>query len=203
MRKTRRRRRRSRHLIKLIEPRHTSQTGRREQIRFRIVIQIKIRKYLIARPDPAILDNRPNCRRVEITQAYLHSEIPGETIRIRQRGRDSSYVYFKTRKRSMDDKRIEMEERLTSHEFRDLLMQADPTYRTIRKDRWCLSENGLYYNIDLYPQWNDRALLAVELYSAGDEVRFPEGTRMIREVTGDKEFTNPYIARNQQEGSGR
>ena len=89
-----------------------------------------------------------------------------------------------------------MEERLTRHEFRDLLMQADPAYRTIRKDRWCLSENGLYYNIDLYPQWDDQALLEVELYSAGDEVRFPEGIRVIREVTGEKEFTNPYIARS-------
>ena len=153
------------------------------------------RKYLIARPDPAMLDTRPNCQRVEITQAYLRSEIPGETIRIRQRGRDGSYVYFKTRKRRLDGKRIEMEERLTRHEFRELLMQADPEYRTIRKDRWCLSENGLYYNIDLYPGWNDRALLEVELYSAGDEVRFPEGIEVIREVTGEKEFTNPCIAR--------
>ena len=154
------------------------------------------RKYLIARPDPAVLNSRPNCRHVEITQAYLHSEIPGETIRIRQRGCDGSYVYFKTRKRSIDGKRIEMEERLTRHEFRDLLMQADPAYRTIRKDRWCLSENGLYYNIDLYPQWDDQALLEVELYSAGDEIRFPESIRVIREVTGEKEFTNPYIARS-------
>ena len=161
------------------------------------------RKYLIARPDPADLDSRPNCRRVEILQAYLRSEIPGEMIRIRQRGRDGSYVYFKTRKRSIDGKRIEMEERLTHHEFLDLLMQADPTYRTIRKDRWCLSENGLYYNIDLYPQWDDQALLEVELYSAGDKVRFPEGIQVIREVTGEKEFTNPYIARNQQEGAER
>ena len=153
------------------------------------------RKYLIARPDPDILSRRPNCEHVEITQAYLRSEIPGETIRIRQRGRDGSYVYFKTRKRSVDGKRIEMEERLSRHEFRDLLMQADPEYRTIRKDRWCLSENGLYYNIDIYPQWDDRALMDVELYGVDDKVVFPEGIEVIREVTGEKEYTNPEIAR--------
>ena len=150
---------------------------------------------MITRPDPIMLDNRPNCQRVEITQAYLRSEIPGETIRIRQRGRDGSYVYFKTRKRTVDGKRIEMEERLTRHEFRDLLMQADPDYRPIRKKRWCLSENGLYYNIDVYPQWDSQALMEVELYSADDEVLFPEGIEVIREVTGEEEFTNPYIAR--------
>ena len=153
------------------------------------------RKYLIARPDPAVLGRRPNCRHVEITQAYLRSDIPGETIRIRQRGCEGSYVYFKTRKRTVDGRRIEMEERLTRREFRDLLLQADPEFRTLRKDRWCLSESGLYYNIDIFPEWDSRALLEVELYGADDRVVFPEGIEVIREVTGEKEFTNPEIAR--------
>ena len=154
------------------------------------------RKYLIAYPDLRMLESRPNCQRVEILQAYLKSEIPGEMIRIRQRGLDGNYVYFKTRKRRIEGmKRIEMEERLTRHEFLDLLMQADPDYRPIRKERYCLSENGLYYNIDIYPQWNDRALMEIELYSADDEVRFPENIKVIREVSGEEEFTNPYIAR--------
>jgi CYTH domain-containing protein/thymidylate kinase len=160
------------------------------------------RKYLIARPDPAVLGCRPNCRHVEITQAYLRSDIPGETIRIRQRGCEGSYVYFKTRKRTVDGRRIEMEERLTRREFRDLLLQADPEYRTLRKDRWCLSENGLYYNIDIFPEWDDRALLEVELYGADDRVVFPEGIEVIREVTGEKEFTNPEIARIRKDRQG-
>ena len=154
------------------------------------------RKYLIAYPDLQMLGSRPNCQRVEILQAYLRSEIPGEMIRIRQRGHGGNYVYFKTRKRTVEGmKRIEMEERLTRHEFADLLMQADPDYRPIRKERYCLSENGLYYNIDIYPQWNDKALMEIELYSAEDEVLFPEGIEVIREVSGEEEYTNPYIAR--------
>ena len=160
------------------------------------------RKYLIARPDPAALGCRPNCRHVEITQAYLRSDIPGETIRIRQRGCEGSYVYFKTRKRTVEGRRVEMEERLTRREFRDLLLQADPEYRTLRKDRWCLSENGLYYNIDIFPEWDDRALLEVELYGADDRVVFPEGIEVIREVTGEKEFTNPEIARIRKDRQG-
>ena len=92
-------------------------------------------------------------------------------------------------------KRVETEERLTRHEFLDLLTQADPAYRPIRKQRFCLSENGLYYKIDIYPQWNDQALMEIELCNAGDEVVFPEGIRVIREVSGEEEFTNPSIAR--------
>ena len=154
------------------------------------------RKYLIAYPDLQQLEQRPNCQRVEILQAYLRSEVPGEMIRIRRRGLDGNYVYFKTRKRTVEGlKRIEMEERLTRHEFLDLLQQADPAYRPIRKTRYCLSENGLYYNIDIYPRWDDRALMEIELYSADDEVVFPEGIKVIREVSGEEEYTNPGIAR--------
>ena len=154
------------------------------------------RKYLIAYPDVRALESRPNCQRVEILQAYLRSEIPGEMIRIRQRGRDGNYVYFMTRKRMIEGmKRIEMEERLSKNEYLELLMQADPDYRPIRKQRFCLSENGLYYNIDIYPQWNDQALMEIELYDGNEQVVFPEGIEVIREVTGEEAFTNPAIAR--------
>ena len=154
------------------------------------------RKYLIAYPDVQALERRPNCRRVEILQAYLRSEVPGEMIRIRQRGVDGNYVYFMTRKRLIDGmQRIEMEERLSKNEYLELLMQADPDYRPIRKQRYCLSENGLYYNIDIYPQWNDQALMEIELYDRDEQVSFPEGIQVIREVTGEKAFTNPAIAR--------
>lgn len=152
------------------------------------------RKYLIEYPDVQELEKRPNCQRVDILQAYLKSEIPGETVRIRQRGRDGNYVYFKTRKRTIDGKRIEMEERLSKNEYLELLMQADPELRPIRKERYCLSENGLYYNIDIYPQWTDQALMDIELYGGEETVVFPDGIKVIREVTGEKEFTNPYIA---------
>ena len=154
------------------------------------------RKYLIRYPDVQDLIRRPNCETVDILQAYLKSEIPGEMIRIRQRGRNGNYVYFKTRKQITENgKRIEKEERLTQNEYLELLMQADPDFRPIRKQRFCLSENGLYYNIDLYPEWKDRALMDIELYQGQEQITFPEGIQVIREVTGEKEFTNPEIAR--------
>ena len=157
------------------------------------------RKYLIAYPDIRELEQRPNCQSVDILQAYLKSEIPGEMIRIRQRGRNGNYVYFKTRKRMIDGKRIEMEERLSQNEYLELLIQADPDYRPIRKQRYCLSEHGLYYNIDIYPQWTDQAMMEIELYGGEKDVVFPEGIQVIREVTGEREYTNPYIARIRRE----
>jgi hypothetical protein len=40
--------------------------------------------------------------------------------------------------------------------------------------------------------------MEIELYDSDEEVPFPEGIEVIREVTGEEEFTNPAIARIQK-----
>ena len=154
------------------------------------------RKYLIARPNLHMLEQLPNCERVEIVQTYLKSDDPDEAVRIRQRGSNGSYIYFKTRKRKTEGaKRVEIEERLSQQEYVSLMVEADPAFRPIRKDRYCLSENGLYYEIDIYPDWKDRAVMEIELHSEDQPVAFPEGIDVIREVTGDRAYSNHELAR--------
>ena len=154
------------------------------------------RKYLIARPDLHALEQLPNCERVEIIQTYLKSEDPDEELRIRQRGSNGSYVYYRTFKRKTSGiGRIEIEERLSQEEYLDLMMTADPAFRPIHKDRYCLSENGLYYEIDIFPDWKDRAVMEIELHSENQEITFPDGIEVIREVTGDPAFSNHELAR--------
>ena len=154
------------------------------------------RKYLISRPRLQTLEQLPNCECVDIVQTYLKSEDPDEERRIRQRGSNGSYVYFMTRKRKTDGiKRVEIEERLSQEEYISLLVEADPAYRTIHKKRYCLSENGLYYEIDIYPEWKDKAIMEIELHDEGQKIVFPEEIDVIREVTGDPAYTNHEIAR--------
>lgn len=154
------------------------------------------RKYLIAYPDVKALEKLPNCRRVDIVQTYLKCESDEEEVRIRQRGYDGNYIYFKTRKRRINDlKRIEVEERLTQEEYLSLLVQADPAYRPIHKQRYCLSDNGLYYEIDVYPEWQDKAIMEVELHSDTQKVFFPDCVKVIREVTDDPSYSNHGLAK--------
>ena len=154
------------------------------------------RKYLITRPDLRALEQLPNCERVDIVQIYLKSGDPSEERRIRQRGSHGSYVYFMTRKRKTSgDRRVEIEERLSQEEYVALLVEADPQYRPIHKERYCLSENGLYYEIDVYPEWTDKAVMEVELHSESQKIVFPEGINVIREVTDDPEYSNHELAR--------
>ena len=154
------------------------------------------RKFLIERPGFRLLEALPNCERVDIIQTYLKTDEDTEELRIRQRGANGHYIYFKTRKKKLSGmKRVEEEERLTQEEYLSLLVQADPACRPIHKERYCLSENGLYYEIDIYPDWPDRAIMEIELHSENQEIIFPEGIDVIREVTDDPAYSNHELAK--------
>ncbi len=154
------------------------------------------RKFLIERPSLHMLETLPNCERVEIVQTYLKTDKNTEELRIRQRGVNGHYIYFKTRKKKVSGmKRVEEEERITQEEYISLMVQADPACRPIHKERYCLSENGLYYEIDIYPDWPDKAVMEIELHSENQEIGFPEGIHVIREVTNDGAYSNHELAR--------
>ena len=154
------------------------------------------RKYLIARPDLHTLGQLPNCERVDIVQTYLRTDNPSEERRIRQRGSGGNYVYFMTTKRKAAGiSRVEIETRLSQEEYIALMVEADPAYRPIRKERYCLSENGLYYEIDIYPDWKDKAVMEIELHSEDQKIVFPDCVEVIREVTGDPAYSNHELAR--------
>lgn len=157
------------------------------------------RKYLIRYPDLARLEALPNCRKVDIEQTYLRSD--GDTqIRVRKRGSDGSYIYYRSEKRRVTAmRRVEVEERLSEEEYQKLLVNADPTARPIRKTRYCLTENNLYYEIDIYPEWKKQAILELELRSEQDKVLLPAGIEVIREVTGDERYKNHSLAQHMLE----
>lgn len=152
------------------------------------------RKFLIEYPDIKWLECLPNCRKVDIIQTYLLSG-NGDELRVRQRGENGSYICFKTRKRLIDGmKRIELEERLSQEEYMRLLMEADPTKRPIRKTRYCLTWDNQYFEIDVYPFWNDRAVAEIELSDENTPIRFPKELKVIREVTDDPAYKNAALA---------
>ena len=153
------------------------------------------RKFLIEYPDTAMLEKLANCSRVEIIQTYLKSD-NGEEVRVRQRGSGGSFVYYLTRKRSISGvKRFEIERRLTQEEYLSMLMDADTERRQIRKTRYCLSLNNLYYEIDVYPFWKDKAIAEIELSDENTEIVFPDFIKVIKEVTDDPEYKNAMLAK--------
>lgn len=153
------------------------------------------RKFLIEYPDIEWLEGNDNCRRVEIIQTYLNSA-SGDEVRVRQRGSDGNYVFFQTTKRKISDlKRVEIERRLSKDEYLKLLMEADTTKRQIRKTRYCLTYENQYFEIDVYPFWQDKAIVELELCDENAEISFPKELRVIKEVTDDPSYKNASLAK--------
>jgi CYTH domain-containing protein len=69
--------------------------------------------------------------------------------------------------------------------------------KPIHKTRWCLTFYGHYYELDLYPFWQDRAVLEVLLGDEEEEFRIPDFLQVIREVTKDREYDVASLARQQ------
>ena len=144
-----------------------------------------------------MLENMDNCEKVEIIQTYLHSPEQNQQIRLRQRGIDGHYVYFQTIKKDITPiKRIEIENRLTKDEYLKLLMSADTSKRQIRKNRYCLTYKNQYFEIDVFPFWNDKALMEIELSDENSPIIFPDFIKIIREVTAESEYKNSSLAQN-------
>lgn len=152
------------------------------------------RKFLIDYPDIDWLESLPNCQKVEIAQTYLKCS-DNEEVRIRQRGLNGNYTYYKTIKKKISDlKRVEIEKRLSKDEYLDLFMNADPSRLLIRKTRYCLTYKNSYLEIDIYPFWNDQAILEIELSNENDAIDIPNEIKIIKEVTNDNSYKNANLA---------
>lgn len=153
------------------------------------------RRFLIRYPDRSWLENNPSCRRVEIIQTYL-TDVQGEKRRICMRGSDGSYIYYQTSHcTGTDGSRIETEKRLSLDDYQRLMMEADPTCRPIRKTRYCLVDDTHAFEVDLYPNWQDQAMLQIELDDPKAEVKIPDQFEVIREVTDDPDYQNYALAK--------
>ena len=151
------------------------------------------RKFLIEYPDISWLNK--NCKKIEIIQTYLNSK-KNDEIRVRQRGSNGNYIYTKTIKRNINNlKRIEIEKRLTKDEYLNLLMNADTTKHPIRKTRYCLVYKNQYLEIDIYPFWDDKAIVEIELNDENQEIEIPKQLEVIKEVTNDNKYKNSELAK--------
>ena len=92
---------------------------------------------------------------------------------------------------------MEIERRLSEREYLRLLMDADTTRRQIRKDRYCLTYENQYFEIDIYPFWDDQAIAEIELSDENAGIKFPDQIKVIKEVTGDETFKNASLAKRE------
>ncbi len=150
------------------------------------------RKFLICYPDADALARMDGVQIWHITQTYLRTE-GARVRRVEERG---TVRFIRTEKKRLSDlSSYENEWEITEAEYRRMLADADPDRRSIEKTRYRIPWEGYLCEIDVYSFWDDRATLEIELPSEDIRPPMPPFVDLIREVSGDKRYTNRAMAR--------
>ena len=147
------------------------------------------RKFLIARPAESVLSRLDFCDYADISQAYINDE--NGRYRVRRRGRNGAFVYIKTQKiRLSEQRRIEKENRISKSEY-EAAIQGQ---KLLSKRRYLILSGGKYFELDVFPFWQDVALLEIELKDEKEPFELPAFVNAIKEVSADKSYRNSVIA---------
>lgn len=153
------------------------------------------RKYIIKLPEMSVLRAMPEYTESEIEQIYLDSP-KGETLRIRRRTWQGRHEYIETRKIRIDKmSSTELERKLTPKEYSNLAERRLEGTVPIYKTRHTFRYEGQTFELDVYPQWQHTCIMETELPTRDTAVTFPEFIKVIREVTGIREYSNAGMSR--------
>lgn len=153
------------------------------------------KKYMIAMPDTAFLRTLPGCEQWEIEQIYLIAP-KGETRRIRRVHQNGETRWYKTFKRRVSNMSCEEDEgMIAQEEYECYRREADPQCRPIEKVRYRVPYQGQTLEFDVYPFWNDRAVLEIELESETQQPHIPEWVQVLADLTGNFRYSNYSLAK--------
>ena len=152
------------------------------------------RKYIIEGTAPLPDDSIES----EITQTYLQGE-PDAEVRLRKRswGRKQVYVHT-TKKKTAENEELVTERQINLSLYEMMLSLADPTRHTIHKVRRSLIWKGQYFEIDTYmDKLEGLTILETKGIAQGEYLKVPPFLKIVREVTGDKDYYNYNLAQKQ------
>ena len=154
------------------------------------------RKYIRALPAEDSYEGLCEYSRSEIVQVYLKSPL-GITHRVRKRTAGGVSRYYETTKVRIDAISAEEREReISEKEFSALLELSDTSRRPIVKTRHAFIFGSQLFEIDVYPDWKKTCILETELESRDSSVDFPPFIRIIREVSGERAYSNAAMAKS-------
>ena len=132
----------------------------------------------------------------EIEQIYISFE-KGVTHRIRRRAYKDKTVCTETKKYRIDEMSVyEDEKQISETCYSELATRIESGTRPIRKIRHTFVFDGQLFEIDEYDLWQSSCILETELKSREDEVSFPPFITVIKEVTGEKKYSNASMSHN-------
>ena len=153
------------------------------------------RKFVIKMPSVDYLMTLADYTKSEIEQIYL-SAPEGVTRRVRRRASGDAVRYYETVKTRIDKMSvIEDEGEISAAEYESAKREILPGTSPIYKTRHTFTYEGLTIEIDIYDKWVKTCILECELPSREHPFALPPFIELVREVTGEKEFSNAGMAR--------
>ena len=148
------------------------------------------RKLIILKPDEAELLSQSCFTESRILQIYL--ENPTVTHRVRRREYSGGRVEYteNKKKRISTLSAIEEEREISENEFLSLSGNIEKGASPLRKIRRTFSLGGFVYELDYYEKWEKSCIMEVELPRESEELIIPPFIRVLRDVTGDKRYSN-------------
>ncbi|MBQ8688755.1 MAG: hypothetical protein IJ515_00120 [Clostridia bacterium] len=154
------------------------------------------RKYVIKLPSTELLRAQSGYTVSEICQIYV-SSAPRVTHRVRSRKYADKTVFTETKKVRINKiSAFEDEREITAEEFENISADIAEGTVPVIKTRHTFVYNSQTFEIDVYPQWNSTAIMETELENEEKEVLIPQFIEIVREVTGDKAYSNASMSRS-------
>ena len=152
------------------------------------------RKYIIVKPCEDVLRSQRDFTESEIVQIYLPA-VARQTRRVRRRAYGDRVDYIETRKIRIDKMSVtEIERDITEEEFIELSKMAAEGTHPVRKRRYTFTHGARTLELDFYPEWEHTCIMETELPDRETVVELPEFIKVVREVTGIKEYSNAAMS---------
>ena len=152
------------------------------------------RKYIIKMPVLNVLAKQQEYTKSDIVQIYVASAT-GETHRVRRRAYSDRVEFIETRKIRIDSMSVtEIEGEISDERFNELAGNILDGSSPVLKTRHTFLYSGQIFEIDIYPQWKNTAIMETELESREEQVEIPDFIEIIREVTGEKMYSNASMS---------
>ena len=90
----------------------------------------------------------------------------------------------------------ECEREITAAEFASLATKILDSTHPVSKVRHTFLYRGALFEVDVYPEWKHTAIMETELDSRDTTVEMPDFIEIVKEVTGDKSYSNRAMSQH-------
>ena len=151
------------------------------------------KKFLIRKPDLKWIVENTDVKVAKIAQTYLGLKKDGFGERVRKMTINNITKYYHTSKKSLSNMtRIEIENEISREKYYEYMSRKNKR-GTLHKIRYIISMNNLKYEIDIYPFWEETAILEIELEHEKQKYVIPDFIEVIGDVTGNRDYSNSSL----------